>query len=64
MANWTPEQQGAIEARNHTVLVAAAAGSGKTTVLIDRILSLIREGARLNRMLIVTFTKAAAGEMR
>ena len=64
MANWTPEQQASIEARNHTVLVAAAAGSGKTTVLIDRILSLIREGARLNRMLIVTFTKAAAGEMR
>lgn len=64
MPKWTPEQQAAIEARNHTILVSAAAGSGKTAVLVERIIGLIREGAQLNRMLIVTFTKAAAAEMR
>lgn len=64
MPNWTPEQKKAIEARNHTILVSAAAGSGKTAVLIERIIKLIKEGYSLSRMLIVTFTKAAAGEMR
>ncbi|MBQ7865785.1 MAG: helicase-exonuclease AddAB subunit AddA [Clostridia bacterium] len=64
MPNWTPEQKKAIKARNHTILVSAAAGSGKTAVLIERIVQLIREGYSLGRMLIVTFTKAAAGEMR
>lgn len=64
MPSWTPEQKAAIKARNHTILVSAAAGSGKTAVLIERIVQLIREGFSLERMLIVTFTKAAAGEMR
>lgn len=64
MTRWTKEQQQAIDARNHTVLVSAAAGSGKTAVLIERIVALVREGRRINRMLIVTFTRAAAGEMR
>ncbi|MBQ2951925.1 MAG: helicase-exonuclease AddAB subunit AddA [Clostridia bacterium] len=64
MPNWTPQQKLAIDARNRTILVSAAAGSGKTAVLIERIVQLIREGAQMNRMLIVTFTKAAAGEMR
>ena len=64
MANWTTEQLQAIEARNHTILVSAAAGSGKTTVLIERIVRLLREGFRMDRMLIVTFTRAAAAEMR
>ncbi len=61
---WTKEQQSAIDARNHTILVSAAAGSGKTAVLVERIVGLIREGYRLDRMLIVTFTRAAAAEMR
>lgn len=61
---WTHEQQQAIMARNHTILVSAAAGSGKTAVLVERIVTLLREGCRLNRMLIVTFTRAAAAEMR
>lgn len=61
---WTAEQQSAIEARNPAVLVSAAAGSGKTAVLVERVLSLLREGKRIDRMLIVTFTRAAAGEMR
>lgn len=61
---WTKEQQSAIDARNHTILVSAAAGSGKTAVLVERIVGLVREGYRLDRMLIVTFTRAAAAEMR
>ena len=64
MPNWTAEQLAAIEADNHTLLVSAAAGSGKTAVLVERIITLLKKGYRLNRMLIVTFTKAAASEMR
>ena len=62
--NWTEQQQAAIEADNHTILVSAAAGSGKTAVLIERIVTLLKKGYQLDRMLIVTFTKAAASEMR
>ena len=61
---FTAAQQAAISARNPDVLVSAAAGSGKTAVLVERVLSLLREGGRIDRMLIVTFTRAAAGEMR
>ena len=61
---WTEGQKAAIDARNDSVLVSAAAGSGKTAVLVERVLSLLREGKRIDRMLIVTFTRAAAGEMR
>ncbi len=64
MPHWTEEQQSAIDAREKTLLVSAAAGSGKTAVLVERILRLTLEGARMDRMLIVTFTKAAAAEMR
>lgn len=64
MPSWTAEQRAAIEAENHTILVSAAAGSGKTAVLIERIVSLLKKGYSLDRMLIVTFTKAAASEMR
>jgi len=64
MPQWTREQLHAIQARNHTILVSAAAGSGKTAVLVERIVTLLREGYRMDRMLIVTFTRAAAAEMR
>lgn len=64
MPQWTAQQQAAIDARNPTLLISAAAGSGKTAVLVERIMSLLREGASLDRMLIVTFTRAAAAEMR
>ena len=64
MTKWTEQQQQAIQARNATLLISAAAGSGKTAVLVERILALLREGASLDRMLIVTFTRAAAAEMR
>ncbi|MDR3294318.1 MAG: UvrD-helicase domain-containing protein, partial [Clostridiales Family XIII bacterium] len=60
-----PEQKQAIEAEAKQILVSAAAGSGKTTVLIERIKRLITEKrAPLSSMLIVTFTNAAAAEMR
>ena len=61
---WTADQLSAIEARNDSVLVSAAAGSGKTAVLVERVLSMLRQGGQIDRMLIVTFTRAAAGEMR
>ena len=61
----TPQQQRAIDARGTNLLVSAAAGAGKTTVLVDRILSMIRDdGIRLSQMLIVTFTRDAANVMR
>ncbi|MBQ9720481.1 MAG: UvrD-helicase domain-containing protein, partial [Oscillospiraceae bacterium] len=55
--NWTRAQKEAIEANNRTVLVSAAAGSGKTAVLVERVVRLIREGGDIRRMLIVTFTR-------
>ncbi|NLC43360.1 MAG: helicase-exonuclease AddAB subunit AddA, partial [Clostridiales bacterium] len=65
MPKWTAEQQAAIDARECNLLVAAAAGSGKTAVLVERILQLIiKDGVDLDRLLVVTFTNAAAGEMR
>lgn len=63
--NWTAEQARAIELREKNILVAAAAGSGKTAVLVERIKKLILEGeCSIDRMLIVTFTNAAAAEMK
>lgn len=61
---WTQEQQLAMDARGSDILVAAAAGSGKTAVLVERIFNLVCEGADIERMLIVTFTNAVAAEMR
>ena len=63
---WTEEQKQVIETRNTNLLVSAAAGSGKTAVLVERILSLITDPEHpvdVDRLLITTFTKAAAGEM-
>lgn len=64
MPRWTQAQREAIEARGCNLLVSAAAGSGKTAVLVGRILSLLSEGQPLRSMLMVTFTRAAAAEMR
>ena len=62
---FTPAQEAAIRADNRELLVSAAAGSGKTAVLVERIVRLVVErGVSIDRMLIVTFTRAAAGEMR
>ena len=63
--DWTDEQRAAIEARGGHLLVSAAAGSGKTAVLVERIIRLVTEdGVDIDRLLVVTFTEAAAGEMR
>ena len=65
MTRWTDEQLRAIEARGSNILLSAAAGSGKTTVLVERVMRLIAdEGADVDRMLVVTFTRAAASDMR
>lgn len=64
MPKWTSRQLEAITARNRDILVSAAAGSGKTAVLIERIVSLLAEGLQLDRLLVVTFTHAAADEMK
>lgn len=62
---WTKEQEKAIETRHHNLLVSAAAGSGKTAVLIERIRRLVvDEGIPVERLLVLTFTRAAAGEMK
>src|SRR5690625_3057703 len=62
---WTPEQERAIVTRDRHILVSAAAGSGKTAVLVERILRRITvEGGDVDRLLIVTFTDAAAAQMR
>lgn len=64
---WTEEQQKVIDSRDRNILVSAAAGSGKTAVLVERIIQMVIDEKRpvdIDRLLIVTFTKAAASEMR
>jgi ATP-dependent helicase/nuclease subunit A len=64
---WTVAQQKVIDTRNKNILVSAAAGSGKTAVLVERIISMISEGEKpidIDHLLVVTFTNAAAAEMR
>lgn len=64
---WTKEQRQVIESRNTNLLVSAAAGSGKTAVLIERIIELVLDEKNpidINKLLVVTFTKLAASEMR
>lgn len=64
---WTPQQQQVIDLRNRNLLVSAAAGSGKTAVLVERIIKKITDISHpvdIDRLLIVTFTNAAAAEMR
>ncbi|MBZ1510259.1 UvrD-helicase domain-containing protein, partial [Leuconostoc mesenteroides] len=61
---FTKNQQRAIEEKGHNILVAASAGSGKTTVLIERLIQKILSGVSVEKFLIVTFTNAAAKEMR
>lgn len=64
---WTSDQQKVIDLRNRNILVSAAAGSGKTAVLVERIIKMISEGENpvdVDKLLIVTFTNAAAAEMR
>ena len=63
--DWTDEQKQAINEKGSNILVAAAAGSGKTAVLVERIIKkVIEEGIDIDKLLVVTFTNAAASEMR
>lgn len=63
--DWTNEQKDAIFEKGSNTLVAAAAGSGKTAVLVERIINkVVNEGVDIDKILIVTFTNAAASEMR
>jgi ATP-dependent helicase/nuclease subunit A len=64
---WTKEQQAAIDSRGQTLLLSAAAGSGKTAVLVERIIQRLLDRENpidITELLVVTFTKAAAAEMR
>lgn len=62
---WNKEQQHAINCDTPEILISAAAGSGKTAVLVERIKQMIISGeASVDQLLVVTFTKAAASEMR
>ncbi|MBD2844461.1 helicase-exonuclease AddAB subunit AddA [Paenibacillus sp. IB182496] len=63
-STWTEQQWEAIVAGGRDILVAAAAGSGKTAVLVERIIRKITSGADVDRLLVATFTKAAAAEMK
>ena len=62
---WTTEQMQAIKLKGANILVSAAAGSGKTSVLVERIVNkIINDGVDIDKILVVTFTNAAASEMR
>lgn len=62
--NPTPSQRSAIETSGRSILVSAAAGSGKTRVLTERLLRGIKNGANIDEYLVITFTKAAAAELK
>ena len=64
MPEFTENQKKAITHQGHNILVSASAGSGKTTVLIERLIQKIMAGTAVDQFLIVTFTRAAAGEMK
>lgn len=64
MPRWTDEQWQAIEKSGSNILVSAGAGSGKTAVLSERVIHKIENGIHVNELLILTFTKAAASEMK
>ena len=64
---WTKQQQQVIDLRDRNILVSAAAGSGKTAVLVERIITMLTDEehpVNVDELLIVTFTEAAAGEMK
>ena len=61
---FTEEQQAVIDARKSNILVSAAAGSGKTAVLVERIIQMISSDVDIDHLLVVTFTKAAASQMK
>ena len=62
--NWTKEQLEAINESGTNIIVSAGAGSGKTAVLTERVMRILKEGTHIDELLVLTFTKAAAGEMK
>ena len=65
--NWTPKQKQAIDTRGKTLLISAAAGSGKTATLTERIVKKLTDEqnpANISRMLIVTFTRLSAADLK
>ena len=64
MTTWTDEQLLAINKENTNIIVSASAGSGKTAVLTERVIRKLKSGVKIDELLILTFTKAAALEMK
>ena len=64
MPKWTSEQSEAIYKKGTNIIVSAGAGSGKTAVLSERVLEHVKSGISVNRLLVLTFTNAAAAEMK
>lgn len=64
MPKWTEEQSQAINESGKNIIVSAGAGSGKTAVLTERVCKHLKKGIKINELLIITFTKAAAAEMK
>lgn len=64
MTNFTPAQTAAIQTQGKNLLVSASAGSGKTTVLVERVIYEVLHGRAIDHLLVITFTKAAANEMK
>ena len=67
MPEWTKEQKKAIDSRDGSILVSAAAGSGKTAVLVQRVIERLKDENKpcsADRLLIVTFTRAATAQMK
>src|SRR5574344_1805960 len=64
MPNWTKEQIDAITLSGKNIIVSAGAGSGKTAVLTERVIRKLQNGISIKNLLILTFTNAAAGEMK
>jgi len=62
--SFTPEQEAAIKHRGSALLVSAAAGSGKTKVLVERLLDRVSDGGDIDEFLVITYTRAAASELR
>ena len=64
MPSWTKEQSLAINEEGNNIIVSAGAGSGKTAVLSERVIRKLKNGVHINELLLLTFTKAAAAEMK
>lgn len=64
MPNWTKEQTEAINEKGKNIIVSAGAGSGKTAVLTERVITHLKAGVKIDELLILTFTNAAATEMK